>query len=678
MRRRRTLPLLAGVLVIFLAVILSVAAALYFMLCPCSEPLGRPFTTVRTIAGINGELGEPFGVAVKDGEIYISDGQAGKIWKFAKGSAPAEFARGLHTPSAIAFNGEGDLVVADTGSHTIRKIDRSGAVTLLAGIEGRSGDADGPAMSAMFNGPIGIAMRDDGSIAVADTYNDRIRIIKDGTVTTLAGSTRGFSEGTGTAARFDTPSSVAAWTDGRVLVADTLNARIRVIEPDGRVWTLTGRGGEEERRDGLLIEASFIRPSVIANGKNGDLFIADGNVVRVIRNRPIHVVETLSKPRRGFTDGPPAASTFNRISGLAMDDDGELVIADSDNGAVRVLSTADLLKADREIVDRRKRTDPAEFRGRQPARWPYIPPEARRDIAGTLGEIRGHILDDASNVWFHNGLDIAGGYGEKATFIRDEKVLNPISAENFDTSRELIRLPAIGYIHIRLGRDAGDRPLGDDRFQFDPGMRGVRVRRGSVFNAGDIIGTLNSLNHVHLIAGPSGDEMNALDALSLPGVGDSIAPVIEETTFFDENWQQLETEKPAERITLTRNTRIVVDAYDRMDGNPERRRLGVYRLGYQVLNRDGTAATDVNWNINFDRNPAPEAVRIAYAPGSRSGATGETSLRYIVTNKVNGDSFSEGFLDLDQSQPGQYILRVFAADYFGNSSSKDINIEVAK
>src|SRR5689334_18282618 len=99
MRRRRTLPLLAGVSVIFLAVILS-AAALYFMFCPCPEPSGRPFTTVKTIAGMNGELGEPFGAAVKDGEIYISDGQAGKIWKFVKGSAPAEFARGLHTPSA--------------------------------------------------------------------------------------------------------------------------------------------------------------------------------------------------------------------------------------------------------------------------------------------------------------------------------------------------------------------------------------------------------------------------------------------------------------------------------------------------------------------------------------------------------------------------------------------------
>ena len=648
------------------------------MFCPCFEPSGRPFTTVMTIAGMNGEMGEPFGAAVKDGEIYISDGQAGKIWKFVKGSPPAEFARGLHTPSAIAFDGEGNLLVADTGSHTVRKIDRSGAVTLVAGIEGKSGDADGPATSATFNGPIGIAALEDGSIAVADTYNDRIRIIKDGTVTTLAGSIRGFSEGTGTAARFDTPSSVAAWTDGRVLVADTLNSRIRIVEPDGRVWTLTGRSGEEEQRDGLLIEASFIRPSVIANGKNGDLFIADGNVVRVIRNRPIHVVETLSKPLRGFIDGPPAASTFNRISGLAMDDDGELAIADSDNGAVRVLSTTDVSKTEAGIVDRRRRSDPAEFRGRRPARWPYIPPEAKRDIAGTLGEIRGHILDDASNVWFHNGLDIAGGYGEQATFIRDEKVLNPISAENFNTSRELVRLPTVGYIHIRLGRDAGDRPLGDDRFQFDPGMKGVRVRRGAVFNAGDIIGTLNALNHVHLIAGPSGDEMNALAALGLPGVSDSIAPVIEKTAFFDENWQPIETEKPAERITITRNTRIVVDAYDRMDGNPERRRLGVYRLGYQVLNPDGTAAAGVNWNINFDRNPAPEAVRIAYAPGSRSGATGETSLRYVVTNKVSGDRYSEGFFEPAQFRPGEYILRVFAADYFGNSSSKDINIEVEK
>ena len=115
-----------------------------------------------------------------------------------------------------------------------------------------------------------------------------------------------------------------------------------------------------------------------------------------------------------------------------------------------------------------------------------------------------------------------------------------------------------------------------------------------------------------------------------------------------------------------------------MDGNPERRRLGVFRLGFQILARDNSPVTGVAWNISFDRNPPPEAVLFAYAPGSHSGATGETIFRYIVTNHVNNDGFGEGFLDPTELAAGEYILRVFAADYFGNTASKDTEFEVAK
>ncbi|NOT48204.1 MAG: gluconolaconase, partial [Acidobacteria bacterium] len=223
-----------------------------------------------------------------------------------------------------------------------------------------------------------------------------------------------------------------------------------------------------------------------------------------------------------------------------------------------------------------------------------------------------------------------------------------------------------------------NKPLGDGRFQFDSAMTGIRVRRGTEFKAGDVIGTLNAMNHVHMIAGPSGDEMNALDALILPGVADTTPPVIEEVEFFDQNWLPVETKGGSERIKLANGARVVVRAFDRMDGNPERRRLGVFRLGYQVLNSDRSPVTEINWNISFDRNPSPDAVRFAYAPGSKSGATGETIFRYIVTNKVSGEAFGEGFFDTANLASGKYILRAFAADYFGNTTTKDISFEVAK
>jgi hypothetical protein len=668
------LALLAGaVLIAFVAVLGGVCYFGY-----CCEGLARPLTAVTTIAGMNSEFGEPFGIAVLGSDVYVSDGVQGKIWRIAPGSPPVEFAGGLNTPSAIAFDTQGNLIVADTGSHTIKKVDKTGAVTVVAGTEGLPGDVDGSVTNAKFNAPVGVAVFGNGGIVVADTYNDKIKLIKDGTVTSLAGWSRGFAEGPGHDAKFDTPCGVATLKDGSILVADTMNSRIRLISPFGKVSTLAGRG-DAEVRDGMLLEAAFYRPYSIAFGPDGSLFVGDGSALRVVRTSPLPLVQTISKRHRGYADGPLLASRFNRISGIAVSSDYEIFIADSDNGAVRSISTAANAKGELSAYNLiTRQTDPIEFRNRQPARWPYDPPDAKRDVAGTLGEIRGEIIDQDSQVWFHNGLDIAGGYGEKARFIRDEKVLNPLSVENFNTLRELIRMPTVGYIHIRIGRDQSNAPLGDARFQFDPGISGVRVRRGTEFRAGEVIGTLNKMNHVHLIAGPSGDEMNALDALILPGVTDTVPPVIEETAFFDQNWIPVETKSPLKRITLSSNTRIVVRAFDRMEGNPERRRLGVFRLGYQVLNRDHSALTEINWNISFDRNPSPEAVRFVYASGSKSGATGETVFRYIVTNRVNNDGFGEGFFDPARFAPGEYILRVLAANYFGNTTSRDIEFEVAK
>jgi hypothetical protein len=673
---RRLAP---GIILLTLFAAVAVGAALYFFGVPEMPDfrVRRP-ATAKTFSASEIGLGEPFGIAFRDGAAFVSDGHEGKIWKIEAGYEPVVYASGLHTPSAIAFDHDGNLIVADSGSHTVKSVNTSGEVFRIAGTDGRSGDADGPADTALFNAPVGVTVLDDGSIAVSDTYNDKIKLIKDGVVTTSAGSTRGFADGPGTAAQFDTPTSVAPWSDGRLLVADALNGRVRVVEPDGRVWTLAANPEPDPLAEPTAEPPDKFLPSTIAVGPTGDIFLADRHIVRSIRQSTVQNRQMSTEEQPAINYDPPRGPYFYRISGLSFDRDGDLLVTDSESGAIRVVSFADLETEGPPLVSRKAKSDPAEFRQRQPARWPYDPPEAVREIAGTLGEIRGHIVDETSHARFHNGLDIAGDYGERAVFVRDEKVLDPFAAENFDTPRELIRLPSMGYIHISLGRDGGNRPFGDERFQFDPGMKGVRVRRGTFFRAGDAVGTLNSQRHVHLIAGPVGDEMNALDALELPGVSDGIAPTIQDVKLFDRYWLPIETEKAAKRIRLTAESRVIVHAFDRMDGNEERRRLGAYRVGYQVLNADHAPTSGINWNISFERSPAWAAVRYAYAPGSRSGASGGTSFRYIVTNKVSGDEFSEGFLDPATLAAGEYILRVYAADYFGNISSKDISFEVAK
>ncbi len=667
-RGKLALITLAGLVVLCLTGLL----VLYFW---PAKPLPI-LNKVETLTGAKGESGEPFGIAFCGDQACIADGEAGMVRSLDVQGATASEERGLDTPSGLAVTKDGPVVV-DSGRNAIYRLDPS--PTLIAGIEGKRGFADGDALSAQFNGPIGIAIDEKQKLYIADTYNDRIRVIENGKVSTLAGSTRGYADGVGSDARFDTPTGLAMWGD-RLLVADTGNARIRVVEPDGRVWTLAG-SAERGWKDGRPLAASFSQPTALAVSPDGAIYVGDGNSLRRIGGSVIPMVTTLNDPTRGAIDGPLRKARFNRISGLAFTDDGDLLVADSENGLVRRVSAAvDTPLQTTQIGLRRNTAE--EFRNAAPGRWPYDPPSITRDIAGTLGEVRGEVTPGDENVWFHNGLDIAGAYGEVARFIREEKVLRPVAAENFETLRELVRMPTLGYIHIRLGRDQFGKPFDDARFQFDRDqsgkLAGVRIPRGARFMPGDAIGTLNAMNHVHLIAGPSGAEMNALAALDLPGVADDRPPVIESVELFDRDWRPLETKATEKRIKLAAETRIVLRAYDQMNGNPERRRLGVYKLGYQLLGAGGQPVVEPSWGISFDRMPANEAVKFAYAENSRSGATGETRFKYIVTNFVQGDDFREGFLESSQLPVGEYTLRVFAADFFGNTTTKDIAIEITR
>ena len=662
----------------FAAVVLSFCFTWGCVLWTAEKDLA-PLAHVSTLAGANGEFGEPFGVAVSGGAIYVSDGEKDSIWRMDPEAAAEVFVEKLDTPSGIAFGPNGDLIIADTGSHTIRSADRSGRVSIIAGTEGTRGVDDGEALDSRFNGPIGVAASPDGRIYIADTYNDRIRLIADGKVSTLAGSSRGFRDGIGNDAMFDTPTGLAIWGE-KLLVADTGNGRIRVVEKNGHVWTLAGNGpGELE--DGLLSAARLFRPtSINVAAAASAIYFTDGNSLRRINFQPFASVNTLTNDRRGFEDGPASQSRFNRPSGVAMTSTGSLVVTDSANGLVRKITAE---PTDRNISPEQLAGllgDPGRFRQAAPPRWPYDPPYAPRDIAGTLGEIRGEI-GESRQAWFHNGLDIAGAYGETARFIRDEKVLDPQASDNFGTLRELIRMPTLGYIHIRLGRDQNSAPFGDPRFLFDRDPTGklvdVRVPRGSRFAAGEPIGTLNAMNHVHLIAGRPGYEMNALDALVFPGISDERSPTIEKVTLLDENWGEFETRGENSRIQLTRKARVVVRAFDQMDGNPERRRLGVYLVRWG-LRSESPVMQAIMGEWKFERLPTPEMVSMIYAPGSRSGADGGTAFNYIASNSVKYETISEEFLDPEKLENGVYALSVQVADYFGNTTSEDITFEVNK
>jgi sugar lactone lactonase YvrE len=275
---------------------------------------------------------------------------------------------------AVAVDASGNLYVADTRNHKIRKVTPDGTVGTLAG-SGLSGFADGTGSAASFNSPNGIAVDSSGNVYVADTNNHRIRkITPAGVVSTFAGSgSPGFAEGTGTAARFNSPWGIAIDDSGTLYVADSSNNRIRTISPAAEVGTLAEAGdgtsfnypygiavdtagnvyvadgfthkismidyngnvstlagsGSQGAVDAIGVEASFKNPSGLAVDSGGNIYVADKGNFKIRRiDANGNVTTYAGTGTQGWLDGPPAEAKFASPAGVAVDSSGILYVAD--------------------------------------------------------------------------------------------------------------------------------------------------------------------------------------------------------------------------------------------------------------------------------------------------------------------------------------------------------------
>jgi len=245
----------------------------------------------------------------------------------------------FYHPKALAVLSNGNLVVADSDNSRIRLVTYpGGVVTTLAG--GGSGNfSNGTGAAASFFGPAGVAVLSDGNIVVADTNNNRIRLVTpDGVVTTLAGNATGtFANGTGTAASFYGPFGVAVIpSSGVIVVADQYNNRIRLVTyPGGVVTTIAGNA--RAFADGTGAAASFNYPTGVAVLSNGNLVVADKNNNRIrLVTYPGGVVTTIAGNARAFADGTGAAASFYFPQGVAVLSDGNIVVADTNNNRIRL------------------------------------------------------------------------------------------------------------------------------------------------------------------------------------------------------------------------------------------------------------------------------------------------------------------------------------------------------
>ena len=312
-----------------------------------------------------GGLVYPNGLALdRAGNLFISDIGTHHILKmdrdgkfsviagtgepgFGGDGGPAAKAQ-LSAPSDLLFDGDGNLLVADTFNHRVRRIDASGVITTLVG-DGKSeySTREAAALGVSLNNPQGIALDREGNLYIADTYNHVVRKVdRQGAVTTFAGTEAGLAGDKGPAnkAQLNLPQAVAVGRDGSVYISDGANSRIRRVTPDGMIQTIggfgpgSGEGGAGFAGDGGPAEkAKLFSPADLKFSAGGQLYVADSgnNRVRLIAHGVIMTLAGTGSPGSEGDDGKALKATLNTPQKVAVAADGALYVADRVNHKVR-------------------------------------------------------------------------------------------------------------------------------------------------------------------------------------------------------------------------------------------------------------------------------------------------------------------------------------------------------
>lgn len=338
------------------------------------------YTIGGTATGLAGTLilqngaGEVLSVDADGAFSFTTAVDAGASYNVTLRQAPALQACQVSNGAGVASAPVTDISVSCGG--TVE-------VSTIAGT-GIRGHQDGPAATAAFDGPAGVAVKADGTVYVTEFSGQRLRrIATDGTVSTVtstpsalfglvlagddayaasvdhtivriaadgsrsifAGSAglRGDNDGQGAAASFRMPYGLTRDQDGHIYVAEASGHRIRKITPDATVTTLAG-SGTVGFADGMGAAAQFDGPFAVAAAADGTLYVADSGNHRIRRVSPAGEVSTLAGTGAvGAQDGAASAATFNQPSGLALAPDGSLFVVDNGSQRIRKISPAGLV-----------------------------------------------------------------------------------------------------------------------------------------------------------------------------------------------------------------------------------------------------------------------------------------------------------------------------------------------
>jgi sugar lactone lactonase YvrE len=309
---------------------------------------GTPGTLVASAdgTGSDAQFSAPRGVAVDSaGNLYVADSSNHTIRKVTaagvtttlagvagtQGTTSANPAKFVE-PFGVAVDSSGNVYVADTNNNAIRKITAAGVVTTLAGGSGM-GSTDGTGSAAKFREPHGLVLDSAGNIYVSDYMNHAVRkVTQEGVVTTLAGSlgNSGFTNGQGTAARFSSPQGIAIDSSGNLYLAESHNRTIRKITPSGLVTSLYESSG-----------GALGAPSGVAVDASGNVYVADygSHVIKKITAAGVLSLVAGTSTTSGSTDGASTAALFYLPSAVAVDSANNLYVADTSNNTIRKITS---------------------------------------------------------------------------------------------------------------------------------------------------------------------------------------------------------------------------------------------------------------------------------------------------------------------------------------------------
>ena len=264
---------------------------------------------------------------------------------FSGDDGPATSAQ-LNAPNGLATLPDGSVLIADSNNNRVRRVSPGGIITTVAGTgaAGLGGD-DGPATSAQLAFPVGLAVTPDGGYLIADNDNSRIRRVSPGgTITTVAGTTRGLGgdNGPATAAQLNDPADVAVVPGGGFLIADLLNHRVRRVSASGTITTAAGTTAGFAGDGGPAAAARLNMPFGLAVRPDGGFFVIDRGNSRVREVSAGGTMATLAGTgTAGFAgDGGPATSArLNQPIGVALAADGHVLIGDTLNHRIRAVDT---------------------------------------------------------------------------------------------------------------------------------------------------------------------------------------------------------------------------------------------------------------------------------------------------------------------------------------------------